>query len=140
MLGGADTRSDRDVFLQWNTREHRKPGHQPPPIPEWVCSTLSVSEQQVRQSQRQQTRTVVTTDGWRFSYHPELQDHQMFNLNDDPLERTNLAGDPVHLDRMNNLLDRIRCWQEEVGDDVKLPEAAAIARQMTATHRKEARQ
>lgn len=127
ILGGADTRAERDVFLQWNTRAVRKDGYELPPIPEWVCPSLGVTEQQVRQSQRQQTRSIVTPDGWRFSYHPELGDHQLFDITGDPREQTNLAGDPKQIPRMNELLRRIRRWQHRVGDDVPVPKARSTS-------------
>jgi len=121
MLGGGGAEHERDVFVQWNTRYARKDGCEPPPVPGWVGPTLGVSEQQAQLAQRQQTRTIITADGWRFSCHPELHDHQLFNLNDDPLERANLAGDPAQRSRMTMLLGRLCAWQERVADDVALP-------------------
>ena len=63
-------------------------------------------------------RMVVTADGWKFRYSPAGY-HELYNLDDDPLERHNLANDPAHRERMRNLTRRIVRWQERVEDPMR---------------------
>jgi len=50
----------------------------------------------------------------------EAGDHELYNLNEDPLEVHNLASDPAEKERMEDLLGRIEKWQEETGDTVNI--------------------
>lgn len=68
-------------------------------------------------------RTILTADGWKMTVSPTRGEHELYDLNADPGETTNLAGDPSQRDRMNDLLARIKTWQETTGDAVSLPDS-----------------
>jgi len=61
-------------------------------------------------------RSIITQDGWKYNYSPELGEHELYDLNADPNEVTNLAARPEHKDRIAGLRQRICAWQERTGD------------------------
>ena len=65
-------------------------------------------------------RSVVTGDGWKLNLCAGDQS-ELFDLNDDPHERTNRFADPAQRDRIRELAARIRLWQLETGDTAALP-------------------
>jgi choline-sulfatase len=64
-------------------------------------------------------RSLRTADNWKLNLFtgdaPEL-----FDLNTDPGEFRNLAGDPAHADRRRRLTDELRTWQQQHRDPVAL--------------------
>jgi arylsulfatase A-like enzyme len=64
-------------------------------------------------------RCIVTADGWKLNlFHgdgPELYD-----LNNDPAELTNLEADPNQHDRIKRLTSEILAWQQAHHDELKL--------------------
>ena len=64
-------------------------------------------------------RTVVTADGWKYN-HSGLGEHELYDLNTDPLETTNLVRQPENQSLVRDLADRIRRWQERTEDDVTI--------------------
>jgi len=77
-------------------------------------------ENEATAAKRDPTRTIVTPDGWRFTCSP-LGRHELYNLEEDPIEIHNLAKSGEYSDLMKDLLGRIRAWQKRTGDDVELP-------------------
>ncbi len=71
---------------------------------------------------RDPVRTIVTADGWKFACSP-MGAHELYNLNDDPLETTSLARGAEFAPLMAELAGRIRAWQEHTGDVVELPDS-----------------
>ncbi len=67
-------------------------------------------------------RCVVTRDGWKYAC-VENGDWLMFNLNDDPFERTNLAFHTGYRGRQRELNGLMREWARETGDDFPFPPA-----------------
>jgi arylsulfatase A-like enzyme len=106
---------DEDVFILWNSR---------PPSPDRVYPPYILeaagSASRARAAYADDVRTVVTPDGWRFTYSP-IGDHALFNLQDDPGERANLAHRPEYQSLMNDLMSRIREWQTRVDDPNRIP-------------------
>ena len=86
VLRGESTLEANDVFFQWNGPEGGDI---------W--------------------RSVVSSDGWKLNLSPEDQ-CELYDLNGDPYEQTNLYDDPAHKNRVRDLASRIRQWQERVGD------------------------
>lgn len=66
------------------------------------------------------SRTVITQDGWRFTWSTDDL-AELYNLNADPGETTNLAAHPAQAARVANLADRIQAWQKRTGDPLVLP-------------------
>ena len=65
-------------------------------------------------------RCIVTGDRWKLNLCAGDQS-ELFDLNTDPFEQTNLFNDPAHRDRIRDLAAKIRLWQHETGDDAPLP-------------------
>jgi arylsulfatase A-like enzyme len=116
--GRADTPPD-DVFVEWN-------GHNNGlgdvigrvSIPEWMRDLAP--EEQIVAAITDPVRTVIAPDGWKLNYSP-LGEHELYNLNEDPWETSNLAPRPEMHAQIEILVDRIRRWQERTGDQVDLP-------------------
>jgi len=60
-------------------------------------------------------RTVVSPDGWKLCL-ADKDKSQLFNLNRDPFETTNLFYDGKHQDVIARLTERIRAWQMATDD------------------------
>ena len=67
-------------------------------------------------------RCVVTGDRWKLNLCAGDQ-CELFDLNRDPFEQTNLFDDPIYRDRVREMAARIRLWQHETGDHAPLPVA-----------------
>ena len=65
-------------------------------------------------------RTIITGDRWKLNLCAGDQS-ELFDLNTDPFEQTNLFDDPAQRDRIRDLAAKIRLWQHETGDDAPLP-------------------
>jgi len=65
-------------------------------------------------------RGVVTGDRWKLNLSPGDK-CELYDLNTDPHELTNLFEEPEHSDRIRDMAARIRIWQDETGDDMPLP-------------------
>jgi arylsulfatase len=65
-------------------------------------------------------RCVVMGDRWKLNLCAGDQ-CELFDLNTDPYEETNLFDDPAHRDRIREMAAKIRLWQHETGDDAPLP-------------------
>ena len=64
-------------------------------------------------------RTIVTPDGWKLNYR-RSGEYELFNLGEDPYETTNLADDPKHQDKIDELHKKILDWQRRNRDPVYL--------------------
>ena len=103
VLEGRETLDDNDVFIQWNGLGDRNLGS--PQIN--LIATLP-------------WRAIVTADRWKLNLCAGDQ-CELFDLNSDPHELTNLFDEPVHRDRIRKMAAKIRLWQRETGDDAPLP-------------------
>jgi len=65
-------------------------------------------------------RSVVTADRWKLNLCPGDQ-CELFDLNTDPYEMTNLFNDPSQRDRIRQMSARIKVWQDLSGDLSPLP-------------------
>lgn len=108
---GTSAGPDRDVFIQWGTGPIRgdgtvdlRPGQE-----KWCTPG------QAGAARNERVRTIVTPDCWKFSLS-SVGDHELYDLSADPMERTNLYGDPAQRDRIKNYEQRVNDWQERVGD------------------------
>lgn len=64
-------------------------------------------------------RTIVTPDGWKLNYR-RSGDHELYNLDEDPYEKRNLAEDPDQQERIRELHAEILDWQRRNRDPVYL--------------------
>jgi arylsulfatase A-like enzyme len=62
----------------------------------------------------------VTDGRWKLIRYPHINQTQLFDLQADPHELTNLAGSPEHRDRVAELMAELERWQRETGDTTPL--------------------
>jgi len=103
VIDGASDLDDNDVFVQWNGMGDRNLGS--PAINRMVSVPW---------------RSVIAGDRWKLNLSPGDQ-CELYDLNTDPHELTNLFDQPEHRDRIRQMAARLRLWQAEVNDDVALP-------------------
>ena len=82
-------------------------------------TTALASEEEIRYVAEENTRTVISPDGWKLCLS-DRDKCQLFNLNQDPGETTNLFDSGKHDDRIARLTERIRQWQRKSGDSLEL--------------------
>ncbi len=101
---------DEDVYIEWNPRTMVIPDF--PPI-------RGITRQDVERASAASIRTVITQEGWKLSWS-DKDKNQLFDLRNDPLEKTNLyyAGRYGHI--IHDLKNKIERWQEKSGDYVML--------------------
>ena len=63
---------------------------------------------------------MVTGDRWKLNLSPGDK-CELYDLNDDPLELTNLYDNPAHAGRVRDMTNRIQTWQKRTGDKLSLP-------------------
>jgi arylsulfatase A-like enzyme len=121
VLEGAQE-PDRDVFYEWNGPNCGLAGDVlgKVDLPEHLRDDATA--EQAVSAITDPVRTVVTPDGWKLNVSPTRGEHELYDLNADPLETANLAGRSEHAARMDDLLGRLRGWQRRTGDTVELPE------------------
>ncbi len=68
------------------------------------------------------SRTLVSIDGWRYTNYLTTEEHELYNLNDDPGEHHNLASHAEQLPQMQRLFGQLQQWQTNVNDTLELPE------------------
>jgi arylsulfatase A-like enzyme len=66
------------------------------------------------------TVRAVRDGQWKLIRYPERDYTQLFNLESDPLELSNLAGDEVYTSRKDELLALMQQWQAATGDTASL--------------------
>ncbi|MHC4788811.1 MAG: sulfatase family protein [Planctomycetota bacterium] len=96
-----------DVFIEWNVRAPEGPDPRQSP-------------QNAYESTGDFIRGIVTPDRWKFNWSA-LGEHELYSLNEDPGETTNLAGRAGSAPLMRDLAGRIRRWQEVTADALRLP-------------------
>ena len=127
-LQKSDITLTDDVFLQWNdTQEYWRNIQKTKGLGfiKWKTD-MAGGEDEWIECHNEELRTIVTNDGWRFTVSPVTHDHELFNLNDDPQERKNLAKNEKYKKVMNKLLEKIKKWQQEIGDTLPLPATIEI--------------
>ncbi len=108
-----------DVFIEWNgqdsgiskqIRDDCWPGN---------MAKIATKEEAIA-AVSASVRTVITQDGWKFNYSL-LGEHELYNLNEDPIETTNLAKKRELRPLIEDLAERIRRWQDRTADTADLP-------------------
>ena len=72
-----------------------------------------VSAEDAERVHRAHVHTVISPDGWKLCLS-EKDKSQLFNLNEDPWETTNLYYSVEHRDTITRLTNKIRAWRERV--------------------------
>ena len=65
-------------------------------------------------------RSIVTEDRWKLNLCASDQ-CELFDLNNDPYEQTNLFNDPNNKDRIRIMTAKILEWQKSVDDSAAIP-------------------
>lgn len=109
LISGEET-TNAPVFIEWNpfqTRHYDKPD--------------SLTDERFDEVIFQRIRTVVTQDGWKLNWsEKDMDQSQLFNLKDDPMELHNLYDAEKYQEKVQTLKEWIKTWQQETGDTVKM--------------------
>jgi arylsulfatase A-like enzyme len=99
------------VFIEWNPNSGamkvKKGG------------TELAPKEELRYLENEYTRTVISPDGWKLCLS-NTDKCQLFDLNKDPGETTNLFDSGRHEVTIKKLTEMIHQWQVTVGDKVKV--------------------
>ena len=123
MLMEGGQLAERDVFIEWT------PAHEPTDgtvedqidrAARFVDLDRLGSRDAIAASLNDPVRTVITPDGFKLNYST-VGESELYDLNADPLETTNLVDRPEHRERIETMADKVRRWQERTGDGVALP-------------------
>jgi len=66
-----------------------------------------------------EVQRMIKDERWKLIRYPQVDKTQLFDLQSDPHELTNLADKPEHKDRAAKMLQRLAALQQELGDPLK---------------------
>ncbi|HDQ00297.1 MAG TPA: DUF4976 domain-containing protein, partial [bacterium] len=99
---------DDDVFIEWNPKLRGDENY--PALP-------GISAEAVKSAEDASIRTVIAPDGWKLCWS-DLDKCQLFDLNKDPLETTNLYYQDGYEEVKRRLKNKIVDWQERTEDKI----------------------
>src|SRR5207249_11149893 len=98
----------KSVFIEWApNRTKIKKG------------TSLAPRRAIKRAIEESTRTVVSSDGWKFCLR-DKDLNELYNLKDDPFETRNLYSDPGCASVISRLSGEIHRWQKSTNDKLKL--------------------
>lgn len=80
----------------------------------------------------------VRTERWKLIAYPKIRHLQLFDLQTDPDERTNLMDRAEYLGHVQRLRGLLRQWQARVGDTLEVPTETQLPEKIDLTGRKRA--
>jgi arylsulfatase len=95
------------VYIQWNPNSGA--------ISVKKGGTKLASKEEFKRVENESSRAVISPDGWKLCLS-DVDKCQLFNLNEDPGETTNLFDSGRHKDFIDRLTKKIHQWQETVND------------------------
>jgi arylsulfatase A-like enzyme len=104
----GETKEDDYVFVEWN-----------PNVLHVQIDTKLATKEEIEWISQEYQRSVISPDGWKLCLS-DRDKHQLFNLNDDPLETINLYDSGKHKDIIKKLTEKIHNWQISVDDKIKV--------------------
>ncbi len=119
LLGSSSPQTSEDIFIEWNG-PNTEAGSAVGRVNMLDFASRIAPPEEIEEARRDPVRTVITPDGWKFNCSP-LGEHELYNLNDDPLEITNLACKSDLRPLMEQLAERIRAWQRRAQDAAQIP-------------------
>ena len=117
VLRGEETLDGNDVFVQHNGA---------PVEVTWIPGRRLVKDEgvmgndEINRMNELPWRSIVTSDRWKLNLCAGDR-CELFDLNTDPCEMTNLYDDAGQQDRVRRMAARIRVWQQRTGDTARLP-------------------
>ena len=98
----------RDVFIEWHGDEGEN---------KWFKTYGDGPDKdRIKAVYGAQVRTIVSREGVKLSVN-EAGEREMYDLTVDPMERTNVFDDPASRVIREDLMRRLRSWQQDTGDD-----------------------
>lgn len=110
LLDGGGNIEEDHVFVEWHPGQGALVGRP------WADDTIS--EEELDKVEQGHIRTVISPDGWKLCLAQDDKS-QLFNLNADPHERTNLFYAGRHDDVVERLTGKIEQWQARTADRVR---------------------
>jgi arylsulfatase A-like enzyme len=112
--------STRPAFVEWQGPDTGilGDGYGPKQVPKGMEG--QVTGEQIATAVEDPIRTIITPDGWKLNLTGSGRDEELYDLNADPGERTNLIDQPDQQGRIDELREQIRHWQAAVDDEVQL--------------------
>lgn len=107
LMTGGEVEDDH-VFIEWNGQHTFSDK-----------GTKLATRDEIARLKDDSVRAVVSPDGWKLCLS-DTDRCQLFNLKEDPEERTNLFYTGRHRDVIERLRGRIRDWQKSVGDEAEV--------------------
>jgi len=90
---------------------------------ESLVSILRGEAKKVRESAYTAYKDVqraVRDERWKLIRYPKVKVTQLFDLENDPHEMNNLAEDPAHAAKVNEMMSLLQKWQQKLGDNTPL--------------------
>jgi arylsulfatase A-like enzyme len=84
-----------------------------------LAGVMAGKERKVRDSlfcAYRDVQRAVRTERWKLIRYPQINKSQLFDLQEDPDERKDLADDPKHAERLKEMMALLEKWQKDVGD------------------------
>ncbi len=106
LLKGEADLKENDVFIEWNGTSRGRPDRGMPTPEIGRLNSLS--------------RRSIVSGRWKLNLCVGDQ-CELFDLETDPYEQTNLFDDSAQTDRVSDLANRIRSWQQRTADTAPLP-------------------
>jgi len=103
----GEASSPDPVFLEW------APGN------EMIYHSKLGTTEEIKRCLAESTRAVVSPDGWKLCLR-DKDKNELYNVRDDPEERSNLYYQSARADIISRLTSEIHHWQERVGDALKV--------------------
>ncbi len=75
----------------------------------------------------------LVEDRWKLIRYPKIDHTQLFDLKNDPQEKTNLAENPKHSKRITRMTKQLENWQSNVGDNARLQVASPKPKEINLT-------
>ncbi|HOW67382.1 MAG TPA: sulfatase-like hydrolase/transferase [Candidatus Paceibacterota bacterium] len=83
-----------------------------------------------------QLQRAVRDDRWKLIAYPKIGHLQLFDLHNDPDERTNLIAQAEYIGQVRRLQSLMKQWQIKVGDTLELPDENRAPQKIDLTGRK----
>ena len=108
VLQGDATLENNDVMIDWTGRNLEE-----------AKTYISTGDTELGNVQDTPHRILISHDGWKLTLS-ELEQGELYNLNDDPYEDKNLFNHPAQRRRIPEMAYRIRDWQYRNDDNARL--------------------